>query len=173
MPGRSPLEGGIQNDGLDKTLDVIEHGPTIKNLLKSTNTNEYFFGMKSLQVLLHDGGHTNLMVDYNLFMAPAEEYEMQEYFEEWKEGNKEFEGTYPYLYQPLMDLIEELMESSKREVISMYRPSTSDETYYKEGDTAFLMYDSFGPINKEAWEEYYDNGCQGETPAIRESSNRP
>ena len=168
MPGRSPLEGGIQNDGLDKTLDVIEHGPTIKNLLKSTNTNEYFFGMKSLQVLLHDGGHTNLMVDYNLFMAPAEEYEMQEYFEEWKEGNKEFEGTYPYLYQPLMDLIEEIMDESKREMISIYRPSTSDETYYKEGDTAFLMYDSFGPINNDAWKEYYDNGCTGETPAIDE-----
>ena len=168
MPGRSPLEGGIQNDGLDKTLDVIEHGPTIKKLLKSTNTDEYFFGMKSLQVLLHDGGHTNLMVDYNLFMAPAEEYEMQEYFEEWKEGNKEFEGTYPYLYQPLMDLIEEIMDESKREMISIYRPSTSDETYYKEGDTAFLMYDSFGPINNDAWKEYYDNGCTGETPAIDE-----
>lgn len=169
MPGRSPLEGGIKNDGLDKTLDVIEHGPTIKKLLKSTNTKEYFFGMKSLQVLLQDGGHTNLMVDYNLFMAQAEEDEMEEYFyEEWKDSNKEFEDTYPYLYQPLMDLIEEFMESSKREVISMYRPSTSDQTYYKEGDTAFLMYDQFGPINKEAWEEYYDNGCQGETPAIDE-----
>ncbi len=166
MPGRSPLESGIRKDGLDKTLDVIEHGPTIKKLLKSTNTNEYFFGMKSLQVLLHDGGHTNLMVDYSLFMAPAEEYEMEEYFEEWKERNKEFEDTYPYLYQQLMDLIEEFMESSKREEISMYRPSTSDQTYYKEGDTAFLMYDQFGPINNKAWKEYYKNGCQGETPAI-------
>jgi hypothetical protein len=108
------------------------------------------------------------MVDYNLFMAPAEEYDMDDYFEEWKEGNKEFEDTYPYLYQPLMDLIEEFMESSKREEISMYRPSTSDQTYYKEGDTAFLMYDTFGPINREAWKEYYENGCQGETPAIDE-----
>ncbi len=168
MPGRSPLEGGIKNDGLDKTLDVIEHGPTIKKLLKSTNTKEYFFGMKSLQVLLQDGGHTNLMVDYNLFMAPAEEYEMDEYFEEWKERNKEFEDTYPYLYQPLMDYFENYFGNTKGGLISMYRPSTSDQTYYKEGDTAFLMYDSFGPINKEAWEEYYDNGCQGETPAIDE-----
>lgn len=168
MPGRSPLEGGIQNDGLDKTLDVIEHGPTIKKLLKSTNTNEYFIGMKSLQVLLQDGGHTDLMVDLNLFMAPAEEYEMEDYFEEWKEGNKVFEDTYPYLYQLLMDYLEGYFENTKGNLIGMCRPSTSDETYYKEGDTAFLMYDSFGPINKEAWEEYYDNGCQGETPAIDE-----
>ena len=93
---------------------------------------------------------------------------MEEYFEEWKERNKEFEDTYPYLYQQLMDLIEEFMESSKREEISMYRPSTSDQTYYKEGDTAFLMYDQFGPINNKAWKEYYKNGCQGETPAIDE-----
>jgi C-terminal processing protease CtpA/Prc len=50
----------------------------------------------------------------------------------------------------------------------MYRPSTSDQTYYKEGDTAFLMYDQFGPINNKAWKEYYENGCQGETPAIDE-----
>ena len=167
MPGRSPLEGGIQKDGLDKTLDAIENGPTIKQLLKSTNTNEYFIGMKSLQVLLQDGGHTSLLVDWNLFQATQEEEEEDEEedaWEKWKKGNQVINDTYPSLYQPLMDYLDNF-QNPKGEMISIARPSASDETYYKQGDTAYLMYNSFGPINIDAWNDYYDGGCKGETPA--------
>ena len=170
MPGRSKLEDGIRKDGLDKTLDGIENGPLIKQLLKSTNTNEYFIGMKSLQVLLQDGGHTDLMVDWNLFKATQEEEEEDEEedaWEKWKKGNQVINDTYPSLYQPLMDYLDNF-QNPKGEMISFARPSASDETYYKQGDTAYLMYNSFGPINEEAWNEYYDGGCKGETPAIDE-----
>jgi len=56
MPGRSPLEEAIRKDGLDKALDSAEDGATIKKLLKSTDMQEYLFGMDCLQMLLHDGG---------------------------------------------------------------------------------------------------------------------
>ena len=56
MPGRSPLEQAIRKDGLDKALDSAENGATIKKLLKSTDMQEYLFGMDCLQMLLHDGG---------------------------------------------------------------------------------------------------------------------
>ncbi len=167
MPGRSPLEGGIKKDGLDKTLDAIENGPTIKKLLKSTSTNDYFTGMKSLQVLLQDGGHTDLMLDWNLFKATEEGDDISEIFETWTEGNQAIEEEYPALYQPLMEYFE-TMTNLKGEFISMARPSASDGTYYKEGDTAYLMYNLFGPINVEAWKAYYDGGCKGETPAVDE-----
>ena len=167
MPGRSKLEGGIQKDGLDKTLDAIENGPLIKQLLKSTSMDDYFTGMKSLQVLLQDGGHTDLMLDWNLFKVTGEGDDISEDFETWKEGNKVIEDTYPQLYQPLMDYCE-TYTNPKGQFIDMARPSPSDETYYKEGDTAYLMYNLFGPVNKEAWNAYYEGGCKGETPAVDE-----
>ncbi len=161
MPGRSPLESGIRSDGLDKVLDTAANGALIKQLLKSTNMQEYFIGMKSLQVLLQDG-HTNLMVDMNLFSVVREEGEN---FETWKAGNKTIEDTYPDLYYPLMDYLNHL-KNPKEQDIANARPSK--ETYYKRGNTAFLMLESFGPICKEAWDDYYDGGCMGETPGINE-----
>ena len=161
MPGRSPLESGIRSDGLDKALDTVANGALIKQLLKSTNMQEYFIGMKSLQVLLQDG-HTNLMVDMNLFSVVREEGEN---FETWKAGNKTIEDTYPDLYYPLMDYLNHL-KNPKEQDIANARPSK--ETYYKRGNTAFLMLESFGPICKEAWDDYYDGGCMGETPGINE-----
>ena len=161
MPGRSPLESGIRSDGLDKALDTAANGALIKQLLKSTNMQEYFIGMKSLQVLLQDG-HTNLMVDMNLFSVVREEGEN---FETWKAGNKTIEDTYPDLYYPLMDYLNHL-KNPKEQDIANARPSK--ETYYKRGNTAFLMLESFGPICKEAWDDYYDGGCMGETPGINE-----
>ena len=166
MPGRSPLESGIRNDGLDKALDTADNGTLIKQLLKSTNMNEYFIGMKGLQVLLQDGGHTGLMVDWNLFKATQEEEDEEEAFENWKEGNQIIEETYPELYHPLMEHLD-LLNNPKVQDIALARPS--DETYYKEGNTAYLMLESFGPVNEDAWNEYYDGGCKGETPAIDEN----
>ncbi len=167
MPGRSPLEEGIRKDGLDKTLDGIENGPTIKQLLKSTSMNDYFTGMKSLQVLLQDGGHTDLMLDWNLFKATQEGDDISEIFGNWMEGNQGLQDTYPQLYQLIMDYFD-TMANQKDDFIGLARPTTSDETYYKEGDTAYLMYNSFGPVNNEAWKAYYDGGCEGETPAVDE-----
>ena len=167
MPGRSPLESGIQKDGLDKTLDTADDGALVKRLLKSTNMNEYFTGMKGLQVMLQDGGHTDLMVDLNLFKATQEEEDEEEIFENWMDSNQTMKDTYPNLFYPLMEFLYRLSNPKMQDIV-IARPSPSDETYYKEGNTAYLMYDSFGPINKEAWKEYYDGGCEGETPTIDE-----
>ena len=166
MPGRSPLESGIQSEGLDKTLDTAENGPLIKQLIKSTNMSDYFIGMKSLQVLLADGGHTSLMVDLGIYMATAEG-DKSEAFETWKETNEIIKDKYPSLYQPLMEQVEAI-ENTDEAYFEFARPTTSDEYYYKEGDTAYLMYNSFGDLNEDAWKEYYEGGCEGETPAIDE-----
>ena len=84
MPGRSPLESDIQSVGLDKALDTAENGPLIKQLLQSTDMDEYIIGMKGLQVLLQDGGHTSLMVDMDLYGITMED-ELAE--EVWNEQN--------------------------------------------------------------------------------------
>ena len=167
MPGRSPLEDGIKKDGLDKALDGIENGPDIKKLLKSTSMNDYFAGMNSLQVLLQDGGHTDMLVGWNLFKATQEGDDISEVFGKWNEGNQGLQDTYPQLYQPLMDYFD-TFDNPKGNFIDMARPIPSDETYYKEGDTAYLMYNQFGPFRKHAWKEYYASGCKGETPEVSE-----
>lgn len=167
MPGRSPLEDGIKKDGLDKALDGIENGPDIKKLLKSTSMNDYFAGMNSLQVLLQDGGHTDMLVGWNLFKATQEGDDISEVFGKWNEGNQGLQDTYPQLYQPLMDYFD-TFDNPKGNFIDMARPIPSDETYYKEGDTAYLMYNQFGPFRKLAWKEYYAGGCKGETPEVSE-----
>ena len=167
MPGRSPLESGIQSEGLDKTLDTAENGPLIKQLIKSTNMSDYFIGMKSLQVLLADGGHTSLMVDLGIYMATQADGDNSAALEKWKETNEIIKDKYPSLYQPLMEQVEAI-ENNDEAYFEFARPTTSDEYYYKEGDTAYLMYNSFGDINEDAWKEYYEGGCEGETPAIDE-----
>lgn len=167
MPGRSPLESGIQSEGLDKTLDTAENGPLIKQLIKSTNMSDYFIGMKSLQVLLADGGHTSLMVDLGIYMATQADGDNSAALEKWKETNEIIKDKYPSLYQPLMEQVEAI-ENNDEAYFEFARPTTSDEYYYKEGDTAYLMYNSFGDINEDAWKEYYEGGCVGETPAIDE-----
>ena len=129
--------------------------------------NDYFTGMKSLQVLLQDGGHTDLMLDWNLFKVTQEGDDISEIFGNWMEGNQGLQDTYPQLYQLIMDYFD-TMANQKGDFIGLARPTTSDETYYKEGDTAYLMYNSFGPVNNEAWKAYYDGGCEGETPAVDE-----
>ena len=163
MPGRSPLESGIQNDGLDKTLDTVENGPLIKKLLKSTDMEEYIMGMKSLQVLLDDGGHTNLMVDMELYFITMGDKDLAG--EAWNDRNEKILYTYPELFMPLAEYLMN-MGSSKSQDIEIIRPLNG--TYYKEGKTAFLMLNTFGPTNLEAWNDYYDNGCTGETPDIDE-----
>ncbi len=165
MPGRSPLESGIQNDGLDKTLDTVENGPLIKKLLKSTDMEDYLIGMKSLQVLLDDGGHTNLMVDMDLFSITMGDEDLAG--EAWNERNDKILYKYPELYGSLTEYFNKLEEqNSKLQDIDLYRPYI--DTYHKEGKTAFLMLNTFGLTNMKAWNEYYKGGCIGETPAIDE-----
>ena len=163
MPGRSPLESDIQSKGLDKALDTAENGPLIKKLLKSTDMEEYIIGMKGLQTLLQDGGHTNLLIDLDLYTITMGDDDLGG--EAWNEENEKLQSTYPELYFPLVEYLSEA-GSSKPEEIELIRPSNG--TYYKDGNTAFLMLNTFGLTNNKAWNEYYEGGCTGETPAIEE-----
>ena len=167
MPGRSPIENAIRNDGLDKALDTAENGVVIKKLLKSTNMKEYIYGMNGLQVLLQDGGHTQTMVD---LMARLKWND----FESDDDGDGTYQRlaqTYPELAMALSDYVDKMFmgspKSKKMIAIKSVRPT--EGTYYKQGDTAYLLFDSFGMTNNAAWKAYYDGGCKGALPAIDEN----
>lgn len=178
MPGRSPLEEAIQADGLDKALDNHKDGPTIKKLLKSTSMKEYIFGLNCLHVLLGDGGHTNLRVDYLIYDILAEDEvddeedkgveedaEVEEGDNEWQMAIEEMEDEYPELAKAVLQYEHELLDIPY-DMINSVRPT--EGTYYKEGDTAYLLYNSFGSTNYDDWNDYYDNGCTGTIPAFDE-----
>ena len=166
LPGRSPIEESIRTDGLDKALDVAEYGPTIKQLLKSTDMLEYMFGMDCLQLLFQDGGHTNVMVDVLASQT------LSEIGVEAGNGGSETSAImmdkYPELFPAFQSyLLNEMFMSPKilkARNIQASRPTAG--TYFKEGDTAYLLFNSFGATNEAAWQAYYDGGCQGDLPAL-------
>ena len=164
MPGRSPLEAAIKKDGLDKALDGIEDGATVKKLLKSTKMSEYIFGMNCMNALLDDGGHTGLYVDLKVYLGLGSSTAVND----WLSGVSAMKDTYPSLYTMVMQHIISLFSRPQREAVFKARQDKGIEsvTYYKEGDTAYLLYPQFGPANYDAWNAYYDGGCQGGTPDI-------
>ena len=207
MPGRSPLEEAIRNDGLDAALDKAEHGAQIKTLLKSTDMKEYIFGMDCLQLLLDDGGHTVTLVDImaSEFFEEEEENDNDDYFDDDIDdddinnddinndddddyyddddddddddsGDDDDDNIfnlmmdkYPELAYALYEYYESHMtmaspKATKVQKIKSARPT--EGTYYKKGDTAYLLFDAFGETNFDAWEDYYEGGCKGDLPAI-------
>lgn len=163
MPGRSPFESIIMSEGLDKAIDQVDNGATIKQLLKSTSMPEYILGLDCLQSVLNDGGHTLTVADLLIYKA-LEEYEDQG-LEVWMSVLESWESQYP----ELVEMIKETMMGMgkpQEEIIGDIRPF--EGTYYKEGDTAYLMLGGFGPTNNAAWKAYYQGGCTGPTPAIDE-----
>ena len=162
MPGRSPIENAIRNGGLDEALDIVDNGADIKTLLKSTDMKEYLFGMDCLQVLLQDGGHTQMMV------GRMTRNEWGDFGLEDDEAIQSLKEKYPELAKASEEYVaNELMMSPKAikmMVLKFNRPTKG--TYYKQGDTAYLFYDTFGMTNNAAWKAYYDGGCKGDLPAI-------
>lgn len=163
MPGRSSLEAAIKKDGLDKALDGTEDGATVKKLLKSTKMSEYIFGMNCMNALLNDG-HTVMYVDLKVYLA----LESSTAVNDWLSGIMAMKDTYPSLYTMVMQHIISLFSRPQREAVFKARQDKgiASVTYYKEGDTAYLLFPQFGPANYDAWKAYYDGGCQGGTPDI-------
>jgi hypothetical protein len=79
--------------------------------------------------------------------------------------------AYPDLLDELNQYFQKIMFAppSKDKMIKIIAARPSSDTYYKEGDTAYLFYNQFGMTNNAAWKAYYDSGCTGSTPAIDEN----
>ena len=128
MPGRSPLEAAIKKDGLDKALDGIEDGATVKKLLKSTNMQEYIFGMNCMNALLGDGGHTGTYVDLKVYLGLGSSTAVND----WLLGITAMKDTYPSLYTMVMKNIVSLFTRPQRDAVIKARQDKgiASVTYY-------------------------------------------
>ena len=160
-PGRVKYNDQLKAKGLDKVLEEdIECGPTIKKLLLSEKPSEYLFGMTGLTAVYFDG-HTAMEV---LSDAVGED----------TEGNAELIAEYrktgmanQEVVALLMGAIGPMQEMSATQgAVKALRPKAYGEgvTYFKKGDTAVCVFDSFHSRNEDAWKDYYTG--KGPMPTV-------
>lgn len=180
MPGRSSLEAGIQSVGLDATLDASETGRAVKRLLKSTNLFDTIYGMNILSVLLDDGGHTSMAI--GLILERTDNESIISFIQEKM-------ASYPTTYLELDEIFATwFLKAMQKYKVGQLRTEQrdlalpdGDPFYRKQGDTAFCLFDQFGPTNFTAWNDYYageasmptvDKDYQGDLTVVLDALNR-
>ena len=153
FPGRIQYNDALKSKGLDKTLEEdIECGPAIKKLLLSEKLSDYLVGMTGLTGVYYDG-HTALELTGNA-MAPGDTEKYADLYNEYRQavmGNQEVIGLVMSALQSMMGMM------ADQQAVSTLRPKAYGEgvTYYKKGDTAVCVFDSFNSRNEDAWNAYY------------------
>ena len=160
MPGRSPYEGGIMADGLDKTLEATEDGRIIKQHMLSENILDHLYAMDLLNMYLQDGGHTKIftkdILAISLNYSYATDYYAlaKRYWFEYVVPHNEKAAKILYLLGP------------EREAIL-----GQGKTYIKKGQTAICLFNSFGGTDKKAWNDFYAG--KGPRPTVETSPTDP
>ena len=155
MPSGSDFEKSIQEKGLDKTLEADADGQTVKQLLLSTDIDDYADGMCMLYAYLYDGGHTRL---WNT--APS----------------TTFAEKYPSLYAYYDERITASNMTKILQISISAWPQREmifgdKKTYHKSGNTAICHFDSFSHSDKQAWQDYYLG--KGQRPTLATSPEDP
>ena len=153
FPGRIKYNDALKAKGLDKTLEEdIECGPTIKKLLLSEKLSDYLVGMTGLTGVYFDG-HTALELTGNA-MTEGDTERYADLYNEYRQsvmGNQEVLGMVMSAVQSMMGMM------ADEQAVATLRPKAYGEgvTYYKKGDTAVCVFDSFNSRNEDAWKAYY------------------
>ncbi len=154
MPGRAPLEDGIQTVGLDAALDAIKDGPMLKRLLKSTDLGEVMLGMSGLQAWMDDGGHT--LIGSPILMEFSDNENISNGVKQLMSSAK---TAYPAATELMVNFIDKERDkgdvSTNIESQRIMALPEGDEFYRKKGKTAICLYDQFAPIDITGWTDYY------------------
>ena len=161
FPGRVKYNEQLKAKGLDKTLlEDIEIGPDIKKLLLSTSKAEYFVGMMGLTAIYFDG-HTSMELLSSAIGNDREKYnELVTAYIKAQTEHMNFQGM-------IMEAIGSMMEMVQTQTaVKTLRPKAYGEgvTYFKKGNTAVCLFDSFNSRNEKVWKDYYDG--KGPLPTI-------
>ncbi len=147
FPGRVKYNESLRTKGLNRTLEEdVESGPTIKKLLLSEKLTDYLVGMLGLTGIYYDG-HTAL----DITSAIGDNAEMKAAYQATTAEHQD-------VVMEVMTAIGSMMEMMTDQMaINNLRPKSYGEgvTYYKKGDTAVCVFDSFNNTDTEAWKKFY------------------
>ena len=160
-PGRVKYNAQLKAKGLDKVLEEdVENGPEIKQLLLSTSMGEYFTGMMGLFAIYFDG-HTSMEILSQAVGNESEKYaDLLAEFTRTQMAHMNFQGMLLEAVAPMMSMMQSSM------AVAQLRPAAYGQgvTYYKKGNTAVCVFDSFNSRNEKAWKDYYEG--KGSMPTV-------
>ena len=145
-PGRKKIDNVIQEKGLDQALSE-----NARKLLKSTNMNEYAFGLEYLAARLADGSHTLISPIVNCAVIGITDMKIIEgYLEKFVTP---FSEDY---YIEAMSVSSNIKPNDGSEMAAKARQQLlNTDTYIKIGNTMYCFFDDFGPIDSKSWTAYY------------------
>ena len=152
-PGRVQYNDALKAKGLDKVLEEdVSAGKAIKALLLSDKMTDYMLGMMGLTGIYFDG-HTALELTGNALGENPEK--------DYPELVAEFQKTsasHPEVIMGMLTAVMPMMSMQQdQQAVHTLRPKAYGEgvTYFKKGDTAVCVFDSFNNRNEQAWSDYY------------------
>ena len=161
-PGRIRYNDQLKAKGLDKVLEEdVENGADIKKLLLSEKLSDYIVGMLGLTGLYFDG-HTAMDLTGNA-MKPGDTEKYADLYNEYRTAVMSNQGVVAMVMGAMGSMMGMMAD---QQAVSVLRPKAYGEgvTYFKKGDTAVCVFDSFNSRNEKAWKDYYSG--QGPKPTV-------
>ena len=145
LPGSAPLNDAVAADGLDKALK--DNDPETRELLLSTDTKQYLWGLKRLLGHdLDDKSHTDFSDYESLEMAADEPFAA---------SVLELESQYGMEPNQASAAFVEALRGSKAAKQEAFGEDSLFGTYYTEkGDTALFSFQTF-KTDSQGWRDYY------------------
>ena len=167
FPGRVQYNDALKAKGLDKVLEEdIECGPAIKKLLLSEKLSDYMVGMIGLTGVYFDG-HTAMDLTSNA-MQKGDTERYADLYAEYQAAVMKNQDVVALVMSALGSMMSMMADE---QAVSLLRPKAYGEgvTYYKKGDTAVCVFDSFNSRNDEAWDNYYAG--KGPLPTVENTKD--
>ena len=145
-PGRNAIDKTIEEKGLDQALSENH-----RKLLKSTNMNEYTFGLEYLAACLADGSHTTISPMAICAVLGINDAELLGQFA--AKFITPFVADYP---NEVAAVIENIRRNDGSEMAAKARKQLlNTDSYVKIGNTMYCIFDDFGPVDSKGWTAYY------------------
>ena len=166
-PGRVKYNDQLKAKGLDKTLEEdVENGAEIKKLLLSEKLSDYIVGMLGLTGIYFDG-HTALDITGNA-MQPGDTEKYADLYNEYRTAVMSNQAVVSAVMGAVSSMADMMAD---QQAVAALRPKAYGEgvTYFKKGDTAVCVFDSFNSRNEKAWKDYYEG--KGPKPTVENTEN--
>jgi hypothetical protein len=145
-PGRNAIDNIIEEQGLDQTLSENH-----RKLLKSTNMNEYSFGLEYLATLLYDGSHTTISpIGISVVIGITDPNKLGEFVAKFVTP-----FTKDYAIEAAAIIANIQRNDGSEFAVKARQKLLNTDTYVKIGNTMYCIFDNFGPIDSKGWTAYY------------------